>query len=160
MQNKKDHSHIKGWGADLDSANRPAYPKERMPARLTGVHWEKPVQQKQTVEVLHSNERLGITPIFGTSTPPSGLSGHIREYAFKFSENDMRHWLLLLFADRVNVGEGIVSDLKRGHIPDICGEMGWKSELKYNRAGAIRKVVLTTAALGIGICLLKLKKNR
>lgn len=61
--------------------------------------------QLQKVEILRSNERPGLTPVFGTSTPPSGLSGMLRRAAFKFSENDLRHWLILLFADRVNVGD-------------------------------------------------------
>lgn len=29
---------IPGWGADLDHANRPAYPMERMPPRLPHAH--------------------------------------------------------------------------------------------------------------------------
>ena len=95
--------HITGWGADLDHANRPAYPMERTPPRLQGI--PSLVPQLQKVEILRSNERPGLTPVFGTSTPPSGLSGMLRRAAFKFSENDLRHWLILLFADRVNVGD-------------------------------------------------------
>ena len=67
------HAHINGWGADLDHKNRPAYPKERTPPRLEGIHWDQPEQQAQNVEILHSNERPGITPVFGTSVPPSFL---------------------------------------------------------------------------------------
>ncbi|MES2205593.1 MAG: hypothetical protein V4525_02210 [Pseudomonadota bacterium] len=55
-ETKRDYSHIQGWGADLHEKDRPAYPKERIPARDIGVHWEQPEQQKQTVKVLHSNE--------------------------------------------------------------------------------------------------------
>jgi hypothetical protein len=159
MKTAKDYSHIQGWGADLDPQNRPAYPKERMPARLSGVHWDQPEQQEQKLEILQSNERPRITPIFGTSTPPSGLSGTIRRTAFKFSENDIRHWLLLLFADRINVCEGLVDDLNKGHIPHILDEMGWKAELKYNRAGAIRKLAIGSLLLGTAICLMKRRKG-
>ncbi len=70
MENKKDYSHIQGWGADLDPVNRPAYPKERIPARLKGIHWDHPEQQKQTVEILRSNERPDITPVFGQARRP------------------------------------------------------------------------------------------
>jgi len=108
-----DVSTIPGWGADLDPANRPAYPKERMPPRLDNVPWGQPEQQQSEVLVLHSTERPGITPVFGTSVPPSGLSGMLRKRAFRRSENDIRHWLMLLFADRVNVVEGLVSDLRK-----------------------------------------------
>ncbi|MDB5844981.1 MAG: hypothetical protein JWP79_2291, partial [Polaromonas sp.] len=100
---------IEGWGADLDTANRPAYPMERTPPRLDGI--PALVPQLRKVEIFHSTERPGITPVFGSSTPPRGISGALRRVAYKFSENDLRHWFILLFADRVNVGEGIVEDL-------------------------------------------------
>lgn len=104
---------VQGWGADLDPALRPATPKERMPARLPGLHWERVSMQPVTVEVLHSNERPGLTPVFGTTLPPSGLSGVLRRRAFRHSENDLRHWLTLLAADRVDVVEGIFDDVRR-----------------------------------------------
>jgi hypothetical protein len=160
MKSATDYSHIQGWGADLDPQDRPGYPMERMPPRLSGVHWDQPEQQEQKIEILHSNERPNITPIFGTSTPPSGLSGTIREAAFKYSENDLRHWLLLLFADRINVCEGLVDDLNKGHIPHILDEMGWKAELKYNRAGAMRKLAIGSALLATAIYLMKRKRRR
>jgi hypothetical protein len=108
-----DRSQIPGWGADLDRRDRPAVPMERTPARLEGVHWDEPEQQPQHIEVLHSIERPGITPVFGSTVPPSGLSGMIRRRAFQHSENDVRHWMMLLMADRVNVVEGVVDDMRR-----------------------------------------------
>ena len=102
---------IEGWGADLDPQNRPAVPRERMPARLD-VPWDQPEQQTVNVEILHSTERPGITPVFGTACPPSGLSGALRRRAFQHSENDLRHWLMLMAADRVNVVEGLLGDAR------------------------------------------------
>jgi hypothetical protein len=69
-----------------------------------------PEQQPVRVEILHSTERPGLTPVFGTAVPPSGLSGVMRRRAFRHSENDLRHWLMLLAADRVNVVEGLLED--------------------------------------------------
>ncbi len=155
LQTPREYAHIEGWGADLDHANRPAYPRERTPPRLEGVHWDQPEQQQQTVEILKSNERPTMTPVFGTSTPPSGVSGSMRRFAFRFSENDIRHWLLLLAADRVNVVEGLVDDLSRGHIPNIFAEMGGKAELKHNPAGAARKALVVVGILGVGYLLLR-----
>src|SRR5690606_19306556 len=84
----RDYLHIQGWGADLDHENRPAYPKERTPPRLEGLHWAQPEQQAHGhMEIFHSTERPGITPLFGTTVPPSGLSGALRRFAFKYSEN-------------------------------------------------------------------------
>jgi hypothetical protein len=113
MSQATDHSHVPDWGVDLDPGKRPAVPMERTPPRLQGAHREPPEQQPQTVEVLHSVERPGITPVFGTSVPPSGLSGWIRRRAFRRSESDLRHWMLLLMADRVNVVEGLLDDARR-----------------------------------------------
>lgn len=155
LQTPREYAHIEGWGADLDHANRPAYPRERTPPRLEGVHWEQPEQQVQTVEILQSNERPRMTPLFGTSTPPSGVSGSMRRFAFRFSENDIRHWLLLLAADRVNMVEGLIDDLSRGHIPNIFAEMGGKAELKHNPVGAARKALVVVGILGVGYLLLR-----
>lgn len=145
---KSRYAHIVGWGADLDHANRPGYPMERTPPRLVHPPHALPTQQHSDVEILCSNERDGVTPVYGASLPPKGLSGGLRRLAFKFSESDVRHWMLLLMADRVQVGEGLVSDLARGHIPNLYAEMGGPAELRYNRAGALRK-----AALGVGVLL-------
>jgi hypothetical protein len=110
--------------------------------------WERPAQQPALVEVLHSNERPGLTAVFGTPNPPKGLSGKIRRYAFTFSESMIRHWLLLLLADRVNMIEGIHEDINKGHFPDVFSELGGKSEVKFNKVGLTRKI-----ALGAGIAL-------
>ncbi|HZH44723.1 MAG TPA: hypothetical protein VEY50_11640 [Lysobacter sp.] len=107
-----DPTRVHGWGADLDPTQRPAVPMERTPPRLDGVHWDEPEQQQQNVEVLRSVERPTITPVFGTSVPPSGLSGVIRRAAYRLSENDIRHWLMLMAADRVNVVEGVFDDVR------------------------------------------------
>lgn len=36
-----------------------------------------------------------------------------RRAAFRYSENDLRHWLMLMGADRVNVVEGMAGDVRR-----------------------------------------------
>ena len=114
--------HIEGWGADLDPQNRPAHPKERMPPRLDNPPQAPLDFQPVRVEVLCSTERPGLTPVFGTACPPSGLSGMIRRLAFRHSENDIRHWLQLLLADRVNVVEGLIDDARRSpRTPMVAG---------------------------------------
>jgi hypothetical protein len=148
------HAHIHGWGADLDPANRPAVPKERTPPRLENVPWSRPEPQNMTVEVLRSTERDGMTAVFGTTLPPSGISGQIRRTAFRYSENDLRHWMLLLFADRVNMVEGLADDLRRGHVPNLFAEAGGRAAWRYDRAGTIRKLAVAGVAVaGIGLYL-------
>lgn len=159
-QQHGDMSHIPGWGADLDRANRPGVPMERTPPRLGPVHWDAPAQQQAKVKILHSSERFGITPVFGSTVPPSGLSGRLRELAFRYSENDLRHWMILLMADRINVGEGLVSDLAQGHIPNVLAEMGAGAEWRYNRAGFVRKALVLSAATALAVYWLRQRPRR
>ncbi len=162
MENLADqYKHIPGWGIDADPKNEPTYPMKH----YTGddherLNYDRPVQQPETVEVLHSNERPNITAVFGTSAPPSGLSGVIRRYAFKYSEGSWGHWLPLLLADRVNMVEGIVDDLAHGHIPNIWAEKGYNAEWKYNKKGLVIKVATTAAVVFALSALLSKKKRR
>ncbi len=158
--NPDNYAHIQGWGADLDQENRPAYPMERTPPRLEGVRWTRPEDQPLNMKVYHSVERPGITPIFGTSTPPTGLSGKLRDVAYNISENDIRHWMLLLLADRVNAVEGIGADLMQGRLPNILAEMGIKSEWQHNKAGLARKVAIASLVAGTAYLMLRRKDAR
>ena len=147
-----DPSQIKGWGVDADPRNDPTYPvKHRNDGEHAGYSWERPQQQPIDTEILHSIERPNVTSVFGTSTPPSGLSGVIRRIAFRYSESSYGHWLPLMLADRVSVVEGVFGDLKHGHVPNVFAELGWKAEWKYNRSSLVRRilvrVVLITAAV-------------
>jgi hypothetical protein len=152
------YAHIQGWGADLDHRNRPAYPMERIPARLAHPPEHEPEQQPITTTVFHSTERPRITPVFGSTVPPSGLSGRLRAWAFKYSENNIFHWLILLLADRINMMEGVGDDLRSGHVPNVLGEMGIKAELKHNPLGFARKVAITSAVVGVA-CFLIARRN-
>jgi hypothetical protein len=154
----RPRTDIVGWGADLDPSDRPAVPMERMPPRLDGIHWDQPEQQPVRTTIFHSTERPGITPVFGTAQPPTGVSGRIRHWAYKHSENDLRHWLLLLLADRVNVVEGIGQDLRRGHMPNLFAEMGGRAAWKHDPMGVVVKGV--AVGLVTGFLLVKLLRRR
>jgi hypothetical protein len=139
----KDPSQIKGWGVDADPKNDPTYPmKNRNNGEHAGYSWERPPQQPIDIEVLHSIERPNVTSVFGTSTPPSGLSGVIRRIAFRYSESSYGHWLPLMLADRVSVVEGVLSDLKHGRVPNVFAERGWKAEWKHNRISLVRRILI------------------
>lgn len=146
------YAHIKGWGIDADPENEPTYPmKNYTGADHERLNYERPTQQVKTVEVLHSTERPNVTAVFGTVTPPSGLSGQLRRHAFRYSEGNWNHWLTLLLADRVNAIEGIADDIRKGHFPNIIAERGWKAEWKYNRQNFLLN---TTIAIGTAVTLL------
>ena len=146
---KTPTTQIDGWGADLDHANRPGYPMER-PPRLDVEPVTPLPRQRADHRVFHSIERPGLTPVFGTTCPPRGVSGFLRRRAFRYSESDLRHWLMLLFADRVDMVEGIASDLARGHVPNLYREMGGPAELRHNPRGAAKKALVLAAVAGLG----------
>ena len=155
-----DYKNIPGWNMDADPENEPTYPIKKW----TGddhkrSNWTRPPQQPITVEVLHSNERPNVSAVFGTPQPPSGLSGVIRRKAFKFSESEYGHWLNLLFADRVNVVEGIIDDIRHGHIPNIFAERGMKADWKYNRKEVIRNVAIAAVVTTVFVTFLSKKKK-
>ena len=156
-----DHSHIKGWGIDADPKNDPTYPmKERTDEEIEGYSWERPPQQSVNIEVLRSVERPNITAVFGTSVPPSGLSGIIRRAAFKKSESSYGRWLPLVLADRIGVFEGMLDDLRHGIFPNTFAERGWKAEWKYDRKGFLIKSAATVGvAAGIATALILLSRR-
>lgn len=155
-----DRSQIKGWGIDADPDNDPTYPiKNRNNGEHAGYSWERPPQQPTTVEVLHSNERPNLSAAFGTSTPPAGLSGMIRRFAFKYSESSYGHWLPLMLADRVGVAEGYLEDLSRGYVPNVFAERGWKAEWKHNRKSLVTRVVVGAVLASAAVAYLRSGKD-
>ncbi|CAA9432595.1 MAG: hypothetical protein AVDCRST_MAG37-738 [uncultured Rubrobacteraceae bacterium] len=155
----KDPSQVEGWGVDIDPKNDPTYPmKYRNDGEHAGYSWERPPQQPLTVEVLHSNERSDLTSVFGTSTPPSGVSGEFRRIAFRYSESSYGHWLPLMLADRVSVVEGVVDDLKHGHLPNVFAERGWNAEWKHNRTSLVRRILLRVVLVSAAIAYLRSRR--
>ncbi|HEX8364403.1 MAG TPA: hypothetical protein VF603_03860 [Allosphingosinicella sp.] len=157
-----DPTSVIGWGVDADPENDPTYPyRDRSRDEGLTRNWERPPLQRSEVEILQSVEHLQRPAVFGTSTPPSGLSGVIRRGAFRYSESHWLHWLMLMGADRINVVEGVIGDLARGRIPNIPGEMGIRSELKYNKKGFAKKVAVAAAlSAGAWALLRRRKRNR
>jgi hypothetical protein len=76
---------IPGWGVDRDPQNRPGYPLEQ--ERRIGF---------DTVQ--------GVPP-YTTTVPLKGLSGLIRQAAYKLPDWKPRRWMMLLMADRVDMLE-------------------------------------------------------
>ncbi|MBB5716575.1 hypothetical protein [Sphingomonas aerophila] len=153
-----DTSTIPGWGVDTDPKNNPTYPMRHIEDQKTrGLTWHRPPLQEPQVEVLQSIEHNRLPAVVGTSTPPSGLSGAIRRYAFRRSESDWWHWLLLMGADRINVVEGVIEDLAAGKVPNVPAEMGAKSEWQHNKNGFLLKA---GATLAIGAVLVAIVQAR
>jgi hypothetical protein len=124
-------ARIPGWGVDLDPKDRPSVPKEQFMPDLTGAHWEFPERQPERWPRERSIEHKFLTPVFGTSCPPKGLSGVIRKYSYrKFSEGRAAHWLLLIAADRVDAVESHLASFLTGRPDNPITETGVLSEVR------------------------------
>src|SRR4051794_5577759 len=123
-------ARIPGWGADLDLKDRPSVPRERFDPGATGAHWDFPERQPETRPRERSIEHEFLTPVFGTSCPPKGLSGVLRKLAYaKYSEGRTAHWLILLAADRVDAIESHLASFASLHPDNPVTETGVLSEL-------------------------------
>ena len=155
-----DPKQVKGWGIDANPKNDPVYPmKKRNNGEHAGYSWERPTQQPVNVEVLHSNERPHVTAVFGTSTPPAGLSGLLRRFAFRYSESSYGHWLPLMAADRIGVVEGILHDVTHGRLPNVFVERGYRAEWKYNRTSLVARLALRVVLIGAAVAYLGTRKD-
>ena len=141
---------IKGWGSDLDPATRPGVPRDKAPEIGVESLYPPIEQQVARVKIHKSNEHGKLTPVFGTSCPPKGLSGVIRDFAYRFSEGQLPHWQTLLLADRVDVVEDVLGDLARLRVPNLVKEIGLGAQWRYNRAGFVKGAAIA------GLCLVGL----
>jgi hypothetical protein len=124
-------ARIPGWGADLDPKDRPSVPREIRAE--TGAHWDFPDRQPEPWPRERSIEHAFLTPVFGTSCPPKGLSGAIRKLAYRrYSEGRAAHWLLLIAADRVNAWEAHATSLLSTRPDNPITETGVRAEFSRN----------------------------
>ncbi|MDP9068386.1 MAG: hypothetical protein M3N53_08605 [Actinomycetota bacterium] len=125
-------SRIPGWGVDLDPKDRPSFPREQLDPNLSGAHWDFPERQEEKWPRERSIEHKFLTPVFGTSCPPKGLSGVMRKYAYSaFSEARAAHWVILLAADRVDAVESHLQSFLTTRPDNPVTETGAVSEFSH-----------------------------
>jgi hypothetical protein len=151
---------IDGWGSDLDAAQRPGVPRDRSPELgIEALYVDMP-QQEPPHRIHKSTEHARLTPVFGTSCPPRGLSGSLRDAAYHYSEGRLARWLTLMLADRVDVVEDLASDLARGRLPNLWKEMGLAAEWRYNKPGLARKAVVAALVIGAVVAYRRAQRRR
>jgi len=127
-------ARIPGWGADLDPKDRPSVPKQRLQEDRSGAHWDFPERQPEKWPRERSIEHKFLTPVFGTSCPPRGVSGALRRFSYrKYSEGRAAHWLLLLGADRVDAWENHLRSFRTPRPDNPITQTGVLSE--FSRHG-------------------------
>jgi hypothetical protein len=136
---------IRGWGADKVPADRPAYPKEKA-SDVNTVRGNVGARMTPPHRIHMSIEHPDLAPVFGTTCPPRGLSGKLRDFAYQFGEGRLAHWLTLLAADRIDVLEGRFEDLSHGRVPHPIAERGLTAHDGSSRS---RNLLIAGAALGV-----------
>jgi hypothetical protein len=63
-----------------------------------------------------------------------------------------------MLADRVSVVEGVLSDLKHGHVPNVFAERGWKAEWKHNRIGLVRRILVRVVLISAAVAYLRSRR--
>jgi hypothetical protein len=137
-----DTSSIIGWGVDANPQNDPTYPYRDRSQDDHSAQWTRPTQQQPDVELLQSVEHKQTPAVFGTASPPRGISGMMRRAAFRWTESHWAHWMLLMGADRVDMVEGLVEDLAHARIPNVPKEMGVPAEWRHNKTGLVKKLAV------------------
>jgi len=126
-------ARIPGWGADLDPADRPSYPKLQHAPESTGAHWRFPDRPPGAEGRERSIEHAFVTPAFGTAQPLHGASGLIRGLAYRrFSEAQNTRWLLLIAGDRVDAWGSHLRSFASLHPDNPVTETGVLSEFSAN----------------------------
>lgn len=132
-------ARIPGWGVDVDPADRPSVPREQFDPNLSGAHWDFPERQLEKWPRERSIEHEFLTPVFGTSCPPKGVSGAMRKYAYRrFSEARAAHWMILLAADRVDAFGSHVRSMASVRPDNPITQTGVRSE--FTRGGLASRV--------------------
>ncbi len=95
-----------GAGSDAEMDRRPGVPMEANPPRPMGAaHWTTPDRQSDPGGILRRKGLQELTPVFGVTVAPRGISGLMRRAAYSLPDHYTSHWFMLLLADRVDALE-------------------------------------------------------
>ncbi len=108
---------VQAVGVDLDPSRRPGVPKEHAPAPLPNAKFPPERMTARPSVPKHGRPNKQMPPVYGTAVPLRGVSGAIRKAAYAYPDHVARHWLMLLFADRVDVWEHRVRRYGRWAMP-------------------------------------------
>jgi len=106
MQDSTKTDGSRSVGVDASPERRPGIPMEIDPPQAAGnAHWAEPERQPDPGTILKRKGLEQLTPVFGNTIAPRGLSGLMRRAAYEIPEHHTSHWLMLLLADRIDAIE-------------------------------------------------------
>jgi len=56
-----------------------------------------------------------------------------------------------MLADRVNVVEGVLGDLRHARVPNVFAERGWKAEWKHDRTNLVRRILVRAVLISTAV---------
>lgn len=113
-------SSAAGRGMDLDPSRRPGVPRMHAPRPLPNTLFPPEPQRSDVTVFMHGRPHKTFPPVYGTAVPPRGISGRVRKAAYRHPDHAMRHWTLLLLADRVDLWEHRTRRLLRVVAPAVA----------------------------------------
>jgi hypothetical protein len=122
-----------GTGYDLDPSRRPGVPREREPKPWPNTRFPPARQQGEPSVPMHGRPGKTMPPVFGTAVPLRGLSGTIRKAAYGYPDHYLRHWMMLIAADRVDSAGSTFRRLLRAAAPGLVAAAGL-GVLNFRRA--------------------------
>lgn len=136
-----------GAGYDLDPSRRPGVPRERDPRPWPNARFPPARQQGEPSVSIHGRPGKPMPPVFGTAVPLRGVSGAIRKAAYGYPDHYMRHWMMLMAADRVDSAASSVGRLLRSAAPGLlaAGGLGFLAVRRNRRNVRIERRRRTTA---------------
>lgn len=100
---RHEHTSRPVVGADLSADERPGVPMERSPQQpLTPTAPDHFERMRPRRGLTRRSGLRQMTPVFGTAQPLHGVSGLLRRIAYSIHETRVKHWMMLLMADRVD----------------------------------------------------------
>jgi hypothetical protein len=122
---------IPGSGIDEPASRRPGVPMERWPSPAGHAHWDEPDRQDDPGHVLRRKGLARLTPVFGSTLPPRGISGMMRRAAYDIPEHHTSHWLVLLLADRVDALEYRLKRISPFAIPAVLAGAAFVAFVRF-----------------------------
>jgi hypothetical protein len=132
-------SRSQAVGIDLDPARRPGVPKERAPSPWPNTRFPPERMRSRSSVPKHGRPGKPMPPVYATAVPLRGLSGAIRQAAYGYPDHHMRHWTMLLFADRVDSWETRARRLLPVAVP--LAAIGWVGARILGLVGGDRRGV-------------------
>lgn len=131
---------------DASPGKRPGVPIRAEPSPAAGAHWAQAEPRPSNDD--HSDHEVVClaTRVTGTAQPLRGLSGMLRQRAYRIPDHRAKHWALLMFADRLDVVEDRLGSIL-GTPLRVAGLERLGGRVERNPIGAVSVLIVAILLL-------------